>query len=76
MIALDHHRPASRKAGHRLDAEGRIGAVADDVAEHDEAIRRLAARMGEAAFQRLAIAVNIGEEGDAHDASPRTRQAG
>ena len=68
VIALEHDR-AGRGKGHRgIDGEGRIGAVADEIAEKHEAIRLAGPRMGEAGLEappRLAwmsvrIATSIG----------------
>jgi hypothetical protein len=48
VIALDHDR-ARRGESHRgINGEGRIGAVADEIAEKGDAIRLEQARMGEA----------------------------
>ena len=52
-----------------IDDPGRIGAVADIVAEKDEAVDLEQARMGKAGRERLAVAVDVGEDGDEHGGS-------
>ena len=66
VIAEQRDRAARDEILHGVDREARIGAVADVVAEEDMAIDRMPLRMREAGFERLAVAVDVGEQGDQH----------
>src|SRR5947209_14710826 len=56
---------------HRVEDKSRIGAVADIVAKKDVALDRMALGMGETCFQRLAVAVDVGEDRDQHESQNR-----
>lgn len=57
----------------KRDAFGRIGVVADDVAEADDAVGAASRDVGERRAQRLEVGVDIGDESEPHGPTCRTR---
>ena len=54
-----------------IDGKSRIGAIADIVSEKHEAVDAAAGRIGEAGFEGLTIAVDVGEQRDQHNLASR-----
>ena len=69
MVALHGDSAVADEAHHRLDGPLWIGAIADIVAEQNEALRAARARVVEAGPEGLAVGVDIGKQGDQHDLS-------
>ena len=71
-IAAESWLPSSATAPradeflHGVDDEAWIRAVADQIAEEDVALNRQACSVREAGLQRLAVAVDVGQECDQH----------
>jgi hypothetical protein len=66
VVAEHGERAVVDQRAYHVDGPGRIGAVADDVAEQHDAIAAGLAHGLQAGVDRLAVGVEIGEQGDAH----------
>ncbi len=71
MVAQKAQRPVFDQPRRGLDREDRVRPIADDVAEQNDAIRRQPRDRGEDGFGRLAIGVQIREDGEAHGRQDR-----
>lgn len=70
MVAEEGHRAAAGVFHHRFERRDRVGPVADVIAEKNVAIDPATAGMVEAGLERLAVAVDVGEQCDPHVARP------
>ena len=66
MVADDGRTPAPDQAPHHVEHWSRIGAVADEIAEKDNAGGPRAVRVLEAGGERFEVGVDVREECDAH----------
>jgi hypothetical protein len=75
MIAQQHNGIMRRVQFHDLinDIDG-VRAIADKIAQNDEAIHTLTLRLRQTGIQRFAIAVNIRQKPDAHESPAPLRQ--
>jgi hypothetical protein len=69
VIAEKRDRVFLDEARDRIDDEARIRAVADVVAEKNETLGTQTAGVIETGLERLAVSVDVREEGDQHDQS-------
>mmetsp|Transcript_10601 Transcript_10601/g.43300 ORF Transcript_10601/g.43300 Transcript_10601/m.43300 type:complete len:229 (-) Transcript_10601:647-1333(-) len=73
MVAAHHHTPL-RRQGHGLRHDiGRVGTVADEVAQQRKAGRALSARIGQHRLESMAVGMDVGDQGPAHGAELATR---
>jgi hypothetical protein len=75
VIAEQRHGAARHMFHHGFDDKDRIGAVAHIVAQKHEPVDPAAARMVEAGREGLTVAVDVGEQRDAHRSGPRRPHA-
>ncbi len=66
MIAAHHPRTLPCEVHHDVEHRGRIGAVADQVAEKGVLRRAPLASIGQAGLQRLQIGMHVGKQREFH----------
>ena len=67
IVVADHGDGAViDQAHHGIDRPFRIGAIADDIAEADDALRAAGPREIEARAERLPVGMDIGKDGKPH----------
>jgi hypothetical protein len=69
VIAEKRHGTLVHEPPDRIDHPGRIGPVADIIAQKNQAVGMKQACVGEAGRQGLAVAVDVRENGDEHEVS-------
>ena len=67
MVALHGDGAGVRDlVAHHVDHPGRVGAIADEVAQQRKVRSALGAGMRQHGLEGLAVAVDVGDDGEAH----------